>query len=866
VSIRLTPNRRLAVYLRGIPLNSWLEERYAELCLADPLLPYRLSSSEEGVIWERIIANSPIGQSLLKTSSTARLAQDAWLLSVQWRLGRVENTFQSEDNVAFSEWANDYQALCRKEHWVDAATFVDLLITAIEQKKIGLPLEISLVGFEELTPQQVLLFETVKAGGTRVTLESVVSKSGNLKRLSATDTAAELRFAVLKSKQWLSQQPEARIGIVVPALAEQRALVVRILEQAFTPESFNVAAPLSLSRYPVIDSALLVLRFLAGEIALEKFSRFLRSPFFNHASAEQNIRATLDVIIRGFSETAFTLESTIKKIEAGIKQEPKLSNYTGLADLQKLVLMRTEMRGKQRAHFWRDRFSEILNCLGWPGDRLLTNEELEIIEQWQKVLTDYVAMERVLGEHRYSEALLHLQRLLQKAVYSPSAVMGKTRGSAPIQVLGMLEALGMPFDYIWVTGLYREAWPPEPAPNPLIPLSLQRQHDLPRSSAARELKMARQFTERLSQGGREVIFSYPLMIEERAVSMSALIAHIPEVSESTCRSGSLCPPLHDLKNSENFENSDQAPAVGITEKIKGGSQILKLQALCPFRAFAETRLQAKPIPQQHLGLNGAARGEIIHQILEHFWQGLSDQKVLQAMPEEMLDKRIHAAIDNIFEHWRVRYPRILTPQYLILEKKRTYELIDRFITLEKSRPYFEVVSIEKKGVINVEGLEIKMRIDRIDRLANQAEILVDYKTGEVSISDWFGERPKDPQLPLYCVTAVPKPAGIVFGVIRPDTIKYQGLQEGIEEADLLPGVKTPEKIKALGCAASFAGQCDTWQDSIAMLAREFMQGVAKVEPLEGENTCRTCSLKPLCRIHANVPKRANVFLEAGHSQ
>lgn len=859
--MKLTPNRRLAVYLRGIPLNTWLEARYTELCLADPTLPYRLSPSEEAVIWERIIAESDIGKSLLKISSTARLAQDAWLLSVQWCLPEVETLFQSEDNVAFSEWANDYQALCKKEHWVDSATFIDQLIHAIDQKKLVLPIEITLTGFEELTPQLALFFEKVKAAGSRVKSESLVSKFGNLRRLSVANPEEELRCAVLKSKQWLNHHPEARIGIVVPALAEQRALVIRILEEAFTPESFNVAAPVALRLYPLIDSALLVLGFFMA-ISLEKFSRFLRSPFFNNASVEQNIRAAMDVMIRGFSETAFTLEAAIKKMEVIIKQEPKLANFAGLADLQKLVLMRTKIRGKQKAPFWRDQFLEILNCVGWPGDRQLTPEELEIIEQWQKVLADYVSMERVLGEHRYSEAVSHLQRLLQNTVYSPSA-MGKTPGSASIQVLGILEALGMPFDYLWVTGLYREAWPPDPAPNPLIPLSLQRQYDLPRSSAARELKMARQFTERLSQGGKEVVFSYPSMIEERPVFVSPLIIDIPEVTgrdlgidnentrrdgrrvdtevclysppvnENTRRGGPLCPPL-------------VAPAVGTAEKIKGGSQILKLQALCPFRAFAETRLHAKPMPQQNLGLNAAERGEIIHQILECFWQGLRDQAALLAMSEDMLESRIHAAIESIFSHWQARYPRTLTPQYLVLEKKRSYELIERFIALEKSRPGFEVVSTEKKRVVNVEGLKIKIRIDRIDRLENQSEILLDYKTGEVSISNWFGERPKDPQLPLYCITEEKQPSGIVFGVIRPDAIKYQGL---VEEEGVLPGVKTPEKAEAMGCAASFVEQCDAWKDAIALLAREFMQGVARVDPIEGENTCRTCSLKPLCRVN-----------------
>lgn len=843
--MKLTPNRRLALYTRGMPLSTWVNAYYNDLRESDPTLPYLLSSNEEVIIWEKIIATSEIGKTLLKTSSTAKLAREAWLLSVQWQisLAALDGYFQTDERLAFLEWANRYQSLCQKERWVDSATVIDILHLAITQKKLVLPSEITLVGFEELTPQLVKLFEAVKASGTVVLSSALVSKQGSLYRLPVADTETEFKFALLKAKQWLDQNPEARIGLVVPALEEQRAMVVRLCEALLPVGSFNIAAPSALGRYAMIDAAFLGLSFLMGEISLEKFSRFLRSPFFTHAYSEQTIRAAIDIKLREFAESAFTLESVIKKLDIILKQEPRMAGFSGLASLQKLALMRDDIRGKQTNQYWIEKFSEILNCLGWPGDRELTPEELELSEQWQKLLTDYLSMERVLGEHRYFEAVSHLQKLAQNMPFAPASThTGRTRGSAPVQILGILEALGMPFDALWVTGLHREAWPPEPAPNPFIPIALQRKWDLPRSSAARELKMARQFTARLSEGGQEVIFSYPTTIDDRAVSASALIADMPVVTASDL----------ELLNGENaLENSlerslsllpkidleENAPVVGKTEKIKGGTQILKLQALCPFRAFAETRLEARPIPTQSLGLNAAERGEIIHQILERFWQGLENQTQLLALSDDSLQDRIQGAVDEIFTHWQQKYPRTLTPQYLLLEKQRTFELIERFIALEKTRPYFEIVSTEQKGVVDLEGLEIKIRIDRIDRLDNQAEILVDYKTGEVSINNWFGDRPKDPQLPLYCVTREnPKPTGIVFGVIRPDMVKYQGL---VDVADALPGVKNAE---------NFEEQRVAWQDSLRRLASEFMQGMAKVDPLEGANTCRTCSLKSLCRV------------------
>ena len=46
----------------------------------------------------------------------------------------------------------------------------------------------------------------------------------------------------------------------------------------------------------------------------------------------------------------------------------------------------------------------------------------------------------------------------------------------------------------------------------------------------------------------------------------------------------------------------------------------------------------------------------------------------------------------------------------------------------------------------------KVRIDRVDRLADDARVLIDYKTGAAT-TDWRGDRPDNPQLPIYALAA-----------------------------------------------------------------------------------------------------------------
>ena len=52
--------------------------------------------------------------------------------------------------------------------------------------------------------------------------------------------------------------------------------------------------------------------------------------------------------------------------------------------------------------------------------------------------------------------------------------------------------------------------------------------------------------------------------------------------------------------------------------------------------------------------------------------------------------------------------------------------------------------------------------------------VLDYKTGRVDPKKWFGERPEDPQLPLYAVSAEEIPYGVVFAVIRNDECVFRG--------------------------------------------------------------------------------------------
>ncbi|TIH03137.1 hypothetical protein D0S45_20940, partial [Marinifilum sp. JC120] len=100
---------------------------------------------------------------------------------------------------------------------------------------------------------------------------------------------------------------------------------------------------------------------------------------------------------------------------------------------------------------------------------------------------------------------------------------------SPIQILGILEGAGLHFTHCWVMGLHQQAWPPAAAPNALLPIRLQREHNMPHASSLRELQYAQSLTDNYRHCADTIIFSSPNHDDdsEQALPPSELIRDIP---------------------------------------------------------------------------------------------------------------------------------------------------------------------------------------------------------------------------------------------------------------------------------------------------------------------------------------------------
>jgi len=97
--------------------------------------------------------------------------------------------------------------------------------------------------------------------------------------------------------------------------------------------------------------------------------------------------------------------------------------------------------------------------------------------------------------------------------------------------------------------------------------------------------------------------------------------------------------------------------------------------------------------------------------------------------------------------------------------------------LEKDRQPFEVIERETTRTVEIGGVQIEIRADRVDRLEDATIAILDYKTGQHGPSEWEGDRPDEPQLPLYAIASEDPVGGIFFAGLKTGKMRFRGVAD-----------------------------------------------------------------------------------------
>ena len=379
-----------------------------------------------------------------------------------------------------------------------------------------------------------------------------------------------------------------------------------------------------------------------------------------------------------------------------------------------------------------------------------------------------------------------------------------------------------------MSGLTDEAWPLAARPNPFIPIALQKKAGIPQASAEGSLAFGRRITQEWAASAKEVVLSWPAKEEDRDLAPSPLILDFPRASLSVPDYPRYRDLLFASKKLESLEDS-KAPPVQV-KQVRGGTRVLADQAACPFRAFARWRLAAQELEEPAPGLDARQRGALLHDLMKHLWGILKNSKALEKDLEPAIAVAAAAAVKE----------NGLEGRFAELERERLARLAREWLEIEKTRAPFEVAALEERRTLNVAGLELSGRIDRMDRLERGGHALIDYKTGQATRNAWLGERPDDPQLPLYAVSAPERIDAVAFARLNPGEMAFRGFSK---EKNILPKVELYR---------DWRGLLDQWRKETRDLGAAFAAGDARVDPKYALKTCRLCDLQTLCRVYENI--------------
>ena len=464
---------------------------------------------------------------------------------------------------------------------------------------------------------------------------------------------------------------------------------------------------------------------------------------------------------------------------------------------------------------WAGHFARLLKTAGWPRGRALDSTEFQAIERWTALLMEFSGLDGVSPTLSSRGALRGLGSLAARTVFQPRSP------ARAVQITGALEAAGLTFDHVWVSGLHAERWPPPPRPNPFLPVAVQRRYGLPNASNESQLEFARRVTKRLLGCAPRVVVSWPRQAGEAVLSPSPLIRPLEEAPAATLPGSSGREFVTTVFESGAMESLDTDPAPPLDDPgpTTGGSRLLQHQAQCPFRAFAQWRLGAHPLETPQIGIDPRLRGKIVHRALERLWREIRSHQSLLELSDGALDRRITAVCREAVadavpggSSWLRHLAR--------LERDRLEGLLRLFLEEVCAGP-----------------LRLRTRVDRIDALADGGLAVIDYKTGEASPAHWFGERPEEPQLPLYAVTRTEEVAALLFAMLRPGAVGYSGLS------------RSPGLVPGAAAARGWEDTLENWRRHLAALGREFAAGAAAVAP-KTPATCSYCHMASLCRIDA----------------
>ncbi|HAO94026.1 MAG: hypothetical protein A2X99_02595 [Deltaproteobacteria bacterium GWB2_55_19] len=827
-----------------LPLSSFAARLREEARPDKPLL----SATRAGALWGKIVEeDGREGTPLLNPEGVASASFEAYSLIREYRIKLPsDDIYLTDEARALKRWSAVYDNEVERLGFIEPSALFDEVIKYLKAGRAKAPERLVIAGFDEITPSESRLISALKAAGSDLVFwpGDDTTPAGSVTIRPMEDEVAE----AIEAARWIRTLPEDSIvGVIAPDLRKYRGAIVRefaaelnppsVLPGAEVHEVFNISLGLPLYSDPLVKSALDILSVGLIDEDLHKLSLILLSPYFAQSMEEGLAFASIDAGLKKDN----CLKASLFDLRARLGRAGR-----DAARVERWITALRSQRGKDAPSRWALLFGALLKETGWLKGVKLGSKEHQSLDALNKLLEELSTLDEVLGALTFKEAVAGLKRLASVTIHQAEVP------DCRVEVMGLLESAGLKFDYIWLIGADEFSLPKAPAPNPFIPLFIQKEHNLPLSSHERELEFARRTLERVLRSAPSIQASFPKVTEEKECDASPLLKGLGRADETFIASKWPSSRLKDTSRlnvlSEVYADPSLVP-VGEAElkTLSGGTAIIKDHSICPFRAFAIHRLKAVEVPDTELGIAPMKRGSILHEAMRAFWDKLKGSDGLKtAMEKKELNDIVRDITREAIKGVDVAP---LSDKFLEMERQRLESLLLDWATVEAKRGDFRVKAVEQETEFILSGFKVKGRIDRIDE-AGGNDVVVDYKTGTVQRNDWLTARPLDPQLLIYSMAGAC--GAVTFARLAPGECKFVGLSH---EDNILPGIKGFENDSLRAKAwpdKDWEGLLGFWKTVIEGLARGFVEGVVAVDPNPGADgkadPCKLCELPALCRI------------------
>ena len=705
--------------------------------------PLCLDGAASTVLWERCIrAHMP--DDLLGTAGIVRQAVRAWQRLQEWQVTTDELTraASSNDERWFAAAARHYGESLVANEWIDSAGLASAVSRRLETGSIDAPKLVVHAGFDRLVPATVRVFECIRARGGTVAAAEVRDTTPEV-RVGSFETAdAEYRAAGSWARARLERDPDAAIAIVTAELETDARRVARLIREGLAPgwqygseahrTAVNVSYGRRLAEYPAIAIALLVLKWLYTGLSSREVSLLLRAGCIGVGGP--GVRSRLELRLREIPDRAWDPASLCEALGdtrgdpwGDANRRPAATDWLGRVATIAGFAERAPPRAAPSV--WAGEFARVLAAVGWPGEHELTSPEFQLVNRWRELLNQFARTAIVTPEVTLAGAVNRVSTLAAEAIFQPESAPGLVR------VLGVLEAAGMRFDGIWIAGLEARQWPPAATPLALVSRELQRSKGMPDATPADTLEYSRRVLRRLATSAGSVAMSWPRTDGDAELTASALLEELagaPQDATVDTTVEALDPGWHATtllgQPAEQPDYDDRAPPIGADERLARGASTVQLQTIEPFQAFAYGRLRVEFLQRFEPGLSPRTRGNLIHDALSRLYAGLPSQQDLRDWDEQDVEDRIGSAIDFVLQK-ELRYANGVLRHMLELERTRLRQILEEFIAEQLTGPPFSVVGVEYESFLERHGVHVDLRIDRIDRLADDSLLIIDYKSG-----------------------------------------------------------------------------------------------------------------------------------------